>query len=154
VGALLFAREPGLYEKNGFESLDRVVRAPMRLTDEDEMSETLDYEVIEHLYDLWSAGHSDRLRRDKKRWEYWRWHYRICTAYQDGYLSIEPGVLREPLYSHPVDRLPLPVGTEWFGTTFMADLFEVPLEGTATVELYLMGRNVPGVPQMFMTDQF
>jgi hypothetical protein len=24
----------------------------------------------------------------------------------------------------------------------------------AVVELYLMGKNVPGIPQMFMTDQF
>jgi hypothetical protein len=35
----------------------------------------------------------------------------------------------------------------------MADQLELPLENP-TVDLYLMGRNVPGIPQMFMTDQF
>jgi hypothetical protein len=30
---------------------------------------------------------------------------------------------------------------------------EIPL-GSVSVPMYLMGNNVPGQPQMFMTDQF
>jgi hypothetical protein len=35
----------------------------------------------------------------------------------------------------------------------MADQLEIPLHDPV-VELYLMGHNVPGIPQLFMTDQF
>jgi len=35
----------------------------------------------------------------------------------------------------------------------MADQFEIPI-GHPEVDLYLMGQNIPGIPQMFMTDQF
>jgi hypothetical protein len=35
----------------------------------------------------------------------------------------------------------------------MADQLQFAFE-KATVEMELMGRNVPGVPQMFLTDQF
>ncbi|MDR3689658.1 MAG: GNAT family N-acetyltransferase [Fimbriimonas sp.] len=153
AGALLFARELSLYERNGFEPLDRVIRAPLHTQMEDEFPESFEFETVQRTYDEWSLQHPDRLRRDERRWNYWRWHYRICTPYQDGYLSIEPGVLREPIYSQSVTSLPLPPGTDWFGTTFMADQFEIPLHDPA-VELYLMGRNIPGIPQIFMTDQF
>lgn len=75
------------------------------------------------------------------------------TAIQTGYISFEPNVLREPVYDTPVEIFPLPTGTELFGATFMADQLEIPLEDPE-VELYLMGQNVPGINQMFMTAQF
>ncbi len=153
TGALLFARELSLYERNGFEALDRVIRAPIQTEMEEGFPDSFEFETVENIYNIWSEGHPDRLRRDALRWDYWKWHYRICTPFQDGYLSIEPGVLREPIFSQPVRSLPLPPGTEWFGTTFMADQLEIPLTDP-TVELYLMGHNIPGIPQLFMTDQF
>lgn len=150
--ALLFARDTEVYDRNGFEPLDRVIRAPVVLAPE-EIDEPLDQAEIEHLYNTWSAAHPDRLRRDARRWNYWRWHYRLAAPLGDGYLCHEPGVLREALFSRPVSSLPLPKGTEFLGTTLLADELELPLH-TPSVDLYLMGRNVPGIPQMFMTDQF
>lgn len=152
-GALLFARDLRFYERNGFEPIDRVIRAPVKAHMDGDFPECYDLQTVEEKYNAWSERHPDRLRRDDKRWNYWRWHYRICSPFQDGYICFEPNVLREPLYDTPVDILPLPTGTEWFGTTFMADQFEIPIEDP-TVELYLMGHNIPGIPQMFMTDQF
>ena len=97
---------------------------------------------------------SNRLRRDERRWRYWNWHYRICTPFQTGYICPEPGVLREAVYSTPVERLPLSEGLEWFGTRFMAGSMGLSFSGPVTEDLHLMGRNFPGVPQMFMTEQF
>jgi len=152
-GALLFARDLRFYEKNGFEALDRVIRAPVKTEMEDELPDCYEFDVVQAKYDAWSQAHPDRLRRDERRWNYWKWHYRICTPFQSGYLCFEPNLLREHLFEAPVDSLPLPPGTDWFGTTFMADQFEIPLENPE-VDLYLMGQNIPGIPQMFMTDQF
>jgi GNAT superfamily N-acetyltransferase len=152
-GALLFARDLRFYERNGFEPLDRVIRAPVKTYLEGDLPECFDFETVEAKYNAWSEAHPDRLRRDERRWNYWRWHYRICTPFQSGYICFEPNVLREPLYEKPVDSLPLPPGTEWFGTTFMADQLEIPLENPE-VDLFLLGHNIPGIPQMFMTDQF
>jgi GNAT superfamily N-acetyltransferase len=151
--ALLFAKELALYERNGFESLDRVVRAPLRAVAEDEFAEPMLFEEVQRTYDAWAAAHPDRLRRDERRWNYWKWHYRVCSPFRDGYVCHEPGVLREAVYSVEDGFLPVPHGTDWFGTTLMADHLGLTFE-TATVELYLMGKDIPGVPQMFMTDQF
>lgn len=152
-GALLFARDLRFYEKNGFEQLDRVIRAPLTTTDDDAPTDCFEFEEVEALYAAWSQAHPDRLRRDEQRWNYWRWHYRICTPFQEGYICFEPHVLREPLYARPVNRLPLPAGTEWFGTCHMAEQLQIPFTNPE-LELYLVGYNVPGTPQMFMTDQF
>jgi hypothetical protein len=104
-------------------------------------------------YDAWSNEHPDRLRRNDARWRYWNWHYRICEGFGDGYLCAEPNGLREGIWTPGDQPLPFTDGTEWFGTTLMADQLGFVFE-KATVELYLMGHNVPGVPQMFLTDQF
>lgn len=151
--ALLFARDTRVYDRNGFEPLDRVIRAQIKTKSEGDLPDCLEFEAVQSIYNAWSQEHPDRLRRDERRWGYWQWHYRICTPFEGGYLCYEPNVLREHLFSDPVDRIALPPGTEWFGTTFMADQFEIPIENPE-VELYLMGYNVPGIPQMFMTDQF
>ena len=105
-GALLFARDLRFYEKNGFEQLDRVIRAPLTTTDDDAPTDCFEFEEVEALYAAWSQAHPDRLRRDEQRWNYWRWHYRICTPFQEGYICFEPHVLREPLYARPVTASP------------------------------------------------
>ncbi len=153
TGALLFAKDLNLYERNGFEPLDRIIRAPLKTQMSDEDLDTFEFDTVERMYNLWSEAHTDRLRRDERRWNYWRWHYRICTTFQSGYLCFVPNVLREAIYDSPIGELPLPPGTEWFGSAFMADQFEIPLENPE-VELILMGHKIPGIPQMFMTDQF
>jgi len=150
--ALLFARETKVYERNGFEPLDRVIRAELKTTRE-VLDDPLEFEDVRAQYEAWSNAHPDRLRRDERRWRYWQWQYRVPGPFRDGYLCHEPGVLREALFTGKPNAMPLPSGTEWLGTTFMADQLELPVE-KITVDLYVMGYKVPGVPQMFMTDQF
>lgn len=151
--ALLFARQIDLYEKLGFEPIDRVVRGTVAICEGETSSETLDSAVVVAKYDLWSNAHKDRLRRDSVRWRYWNWHLRTCTHYKDGYVCDELDTVREIVCSGAVGAVPVRVGTEWLGTAFMTDQLEIPLEG-AQEEMILMGRGVPGIPQMFMTDQF
>jgi GNAT superfamily N-acetyltransferase len=150
--AMLFARDNRVYERLGFESLDEVVRGELAVLTEPDgpMLETEDVAVI---YDAWASAHPDRLRRDARRWGYWRWNYRIPTGFGDGYICHEPSTLRETLFTPPVDRMPLPLGTEWFGTRLVADQLQLPLTNPRR-ELTLMCRRSPGIPQLFMTDQF
>lgn len=150
--ALLFAKDVRVYEKNGFEALDRVLRADVAVSQSDSMK-PMDGDEVRHLYRVWADQDENRLRRDDRRWDYWNWHYRVCTPFKDGYICGEQGTLREVLYTGAEKSLPVPEGTEWFGTARMTDLFEVPISN-GKVELYLMGRGIPGVPEMFMTDQF
>jgi len=151
--ALLFARELALYERMGFVPLDRVIRAPLPQTARAESKPVLSFDQVRAKYDQWSSEHPDRLRRNDARWRYWNWHYRICEGFGDGYVCAEPNGLREGIWTPGDEPLPFSEGTEWFGTTLMADHLGFVFE-KATVELYLMGHNVPGVPQMFLTDQF
>ncbi len=154
AGALLFARDTKLYERNGFQSLDRAVRAELRVEPHAASGEPIPFEEVVARYTAWSQAHPDRLRRDVRRWGYWQWHYRVCFDYVDGYLCPEASVLREAIYDTPAAALPLPRGCEWFGLAVMADTLELPLASAPSVELILMGRGVPGQPQMFLTDQF
>lgn len=152
--AMLFARDLNLYEKHGFEPLDRVVRAPLATLPDDGIHAPMHVEEVRAMYAAWADGDDDRLRRDRKRWNLWKWHFRECFPFVDGYLCFENDTLREGLWSTPQTALPLPSGVEFFGTTLIADMLEIPIAAPPTVELYLMGRDVPGVPQLFMTDQF
>ncbi len=149
---LLFAADTRLYQAQGFEALDRVIRADIARHKGVESRELTKVEV-RSVYDGWSEQHPDRLRRDAQRWEYWGWQYRLAHSYQDGYLCFETDVLREAVFSTPRTTLPLPDLTQWYGTSLVTDVLDLPVDNIK-VEMYLMGRNVPGVPQMFMTDQF
>jgi GNAT superfamily N-acetyltransferase len=151
--ALLFAREPQVYEKNGFERLDRVIRAPLPVAPVWEPDLPMTTRAIQDIYDAWAQRDPSRLRRDRRRWKYWSWHFRICSVFRDGYLCTEPGTLREAIFSPNPCLLSLEPGTEWFGTTAMADQLGLGF-AESVLELYLMGHRFPTVPQMFMTDQF
>lgn len=150
--ALLFARETELYAANGFEALDRVIRAPLLVCPEND-SAPVGAPYIRERYTAWSEAHPDRLRRDDQRWSYWSWHYRIASEFSNGYICHEPGVLREAIFDGTHPAMPLPADTDFLGTTLLADTLELPL-GEPVIDLYLMGRNTPGIPQLFMTDQF
>jgi GNAT superfamily N-acetyltransferase len=152
-GALLFARNPTLYERQGFAVLDQVVRGPIEATKEREPFGLLDFQEIQDRYNLWALQDPNRLRRDDKRWGYWRWNLRVCTAFEDGYLCTDGGVVRECVLDQSAKEWPLAQGTEWLGLASMAKHLGVPLQNT-NQELHLMGRNIPALPQMFMTDQF
>ncbi|AIE85662.1 GNAT family N-acetyltransferase [Fimbriimonas ginsengisoli] len=150
--ALLFAREPSVYERNGFEPIDQVIRSRIKTSPEHD-DPIVEPEEAELIYDAWAALDPNRLRRDVKRWEYWRWNFRVTTEFDGGYLCHEPGNLRECIFTPHHDALPLPEDTEWFGLASMAAHFAIPLVDPVP-ELTLMGYQVPDVPQMFMTDQF
>jgi len=148
---LLFAQDRKLYERNGFEPLVEIVRGVVRgEPQEDDPGELLDPEEVEARYAAWANESPDRLRRDAQRWGFWRWNYRLASEITGGYLCYEPSVVREAIGTGAPAAL---AGVEWFGSTLVAD--ELGLEfSRATIELTLMGHRVPGVPQMFMTDQF
>ncbi|RYG40986.1 GNAT family N-acetyltransferase [bacterium] len=149
---LLFAQRLDLYESVGFEPIDRVIRAPLNLVLEDRF-QAMDWTEARAVYDAWSQAAPDRLRRDNRRWKYWEWHYRTARRVGAGYVCEENGTLREGLWHRTEVGLPLPTGTEWFGLTATADLLGLTFD-RAVEESILMGRNFPGVPVMFMTDQF
>jgi N-acetylglutamate synthase-like GNAT family acetyltransferase len=151
--AFLFARRTELYERVGFQVLDEVVRGRIRCTAEPDAPPALEIAEIERLYEAWADEHPDRLRRDERRWTFWKWNLRVCTAFDDGYLCAEAGVVRECVARGRHPAWPLPPRTEWIGLRTMSESQGVPLD-TAKPELILMGYQAPGVPQMFMTDQF
>lgn len=151
-GALLFARERGLYERLGFRTLDEVIRAEVAC-EPSEPDEPFEQDVVRKIYAAWAARHPARLRRDALRWKYWNWHYRMCSPFQNGYLCYEPGLVRELIFSDPVERLPVPKDSEWFGLSSMARELGLRISNPRH-ELHFMGYNIPILPQMFMTDQF
>ncbi len=153
TGALLFAREPSLYEKLGFKVVDLVVRGHLGAQEDEGIPDSLTYHDVRAIYTRWAEADAARLRRDEKRWNYWKWHYRVCSPYGSGYLCVEGSVLREAILDAPSHNLPLPAGAEWFGLATMAKRLGITLTDSK-FELYLMGRSIPMQPQMFMTDQF
>ena len=151
--ALLFAADTRMYEAVGFKPIDRVIRGiivsiPLEIT--------LDYLAFEELqarYHAWSSVDSNRLVRDEQRWRYWKWQFRESFEYNGGYLCLESGHVRELVLPTVEKKLPVPIGTEWIGLASLTNRLEIPLAATdSTMEL--MAFNFPGLPQMFMTDQF
>jgi predicted N-acetyltransferase YhbS len=151
--AMLFAADTRLYEAIGFEALDRVVRGTVLSLPLEVDQEECSYASLRTKYDAWASGDPDRLRRDEQRWDYWKWNFRTANTFRDGYYTLENGTVREAIFCEPQKKLPVPRGTEWLGLSYVTDQLEIPL-GSVSVPMYLMGRNVPGQPQLFMTDQF
>jgi N-acetylglutamate synthase-like GNAT family acetyltransferase len=152
-GAVLFAHRPGLYQRVGFEIVDEVVRSRVACSGVWDESEALSLEEVRQRYEAWAGQSPDRLRRDDRRWRYWQWNFRTCVPYGRGYLTIEPGLLREAVLPVAADRLPLPPGTDWFGSRTMLRELSLPVE-ISQFQMHLMTRRIPRVPQFFMTDQF
>lgn len=151
--ALLFAADTRLYDAIGFEGIDRVVRGPITALPLEIDLDLLSLDLVKYHYREWSAADPNRLQRDSARWRYWTWQFRESRGYKDGYYCLENGQVRELILGAPEKKLPVPHGTEWIGLSSMTDQFEIPL-GTISVPMYLMGYNFPGIPQLFMTDQF
>jgi GNAT superfamily N-acetyltransferase len=150
--ALLFAKQQEVYRSVGFEPLGEVIRGPIEFCEEP-ACEVLEVPEVQTIYSAWSSAHPDRLRRDDRRWDYWRWNFRTCSRIPAGYMCQESGVVRECLGDLPPAAWPVQPGSEWLGLRNMADALRVPLQ-SSEVELHLMGYRFPSCPQMFMTDQF
>lgn len=153
TGALLFAKEEGVYDRVGFKTIDHVVRGHVAGATNDNAGGVLTYQEVRDIYDRWSHSDPARIRRNDQRWTYWKWNLRICSRHEGGYLCIEGGLIREAVLPHSTANWPIGTTTEWFGTTHMAECLGIQLLNP-TVDLFLMARNVPMPPQMFMTDQF
>jgi N-acetylglutamate synthase-like GNAT family acetyltransferase len=151
--ALLFAREKGLYERCGFEVIDEVVRAEMDCEVDDRLSDSLMFDEVQEVYTRWSHAHPGRLRRDERRWKFWKWNLRVCASFGDGYVCHEGKVIREIVVPTQPPAWKMPPNVEWVGLRSMAANLGLSLRKPET-ELYLMGLRSPGIPQMFMTDQF
>lgn len=151
--ALLFAADTRLYESAGFEGIDRVVRGPIVTLPLEVSLDSIGLEELQGMYNDWAEEHPDRLRRDSQRWTYWKWQFRESFAFNSGYLCLENGQIREVVGSTVQKKFPVPFGTTWFGLSSMTDQLEIPVS-LISVPMYLMGYNFPGIPQMFMTDQF
>lgn len=151
--AFLFAKETTVYARMGFKVLDRVVRAPIKSVAGPLSTDPMPVEDVMAAYEKWSESHPDRLRRDIRRWSYWKWNFKVCVPFMEGYLCPEGSLVRECLTHGLEHGWPVSPGTNWLGLTTMAAQMGVPI-GHGETELLLMGRNAPGTPQMFMTDQF
>lgn len=149
--ALLFAREPGLYAGHGFELLDHVVRGPF-VSSFESAGDPLPDEEVRRRYDAWACDDPSRLRRDDRRWDYWRWSLRSGIPLGEGYFCQEGSIVREVVGAR-MAAFPVSPAVEWFGLRTLAEELELPLVSTVD-ELLFMGRGVPSVPRMFMTDQF
>jgi predicted acetyltransferase len=151
--ALLFAKDERLYSACGFGVLDSVVRSSLRGAEDGARQEILSFSDIQGLYDRWSQASDSRLRRDEKRWSYWKWNLRVCTATPGGYICHEGSTIRELVCDECPPKNHLGEEAEWFGLRSMAAKIGLELEAPLH-ELHLMGRGFEKVPELFMTDQF
>ncbi|MBS1723985.1 MAG: GNAT family N-acetyltransferase [Armatimonadetes bacterium] len=151
--AMLFAHEQTLYRRLGFRLVDEVVRGPVAADRHVPPSQPLDNREIRSFYETWCAQSPDRLVRTADRWRYWGLACRMCESFLGGYFCAEPGLIREAVCLEPADRWPVSPGTEWYGLRSVTKACQVPIK-KPKVELLFMTRQVPGEPQMFMTDQF
>ncbi len=149
--AMLFARDPRLYEDLGFRHVDRVIEGPVIA--EDKTWDECTSEFVVERYQRWADGDEGRLRRDEQRWSYWNWGMRLAERFQDGYLCHEVGVVREALFEPSAASWPVGPDTMWRGLESMTREFGVPLEGERE-EVLVYTRGFPTPPQMFLTDQF
>lgn len=152
TSAYLFARQTTVYERTGFQVLDRVIKAPLQGMGENEDS-ICTYDEVAELYNRWSRGHPSRLRRPEKRWEYWRWNFRLCAESGTGYVCQEGNMVREAVDPGPIATWPVSYNAHWYGLRSMAT--QLGIDSTnAEEDLLFMGWRAPDVPQMFLTDQF
>lgn len=151
--AILFAKRTDLYARCGFEVVDEVVRGPIAAMGYPETAATVPIEQVEHLYSEWCDESPRRLRRDSFGWARWKFNLKVCESMGLGYGCIEGSTMREAVFNETLTSWPVPEGTEWYGLRTLTTELGVPGD-MASAELFLMGRNCPEPPQMFMTDQF
>lgn len=148
--AYLFAQDPAMYVRMGFEPVDDMVRVPLPPQEKGSETPTISFEETQAIYGAWAAAHPDRLVRDETRWRAWRWGMRACLPAPGGYVCVEGSVIREAIATPDLEW---PVGqmTDWVGLRSMcAPLGLKPMLSTAKLLAYGTDRR----PQMFLTDQF
>ncbi len=152
-GCVLFAHKETVYKRSGFQTVDIVVRGPIVASDLSDTPDVVPFSRVRSIYDAWAAADPARLRRDERRWRYWRWIPRTCESAVGGYVCVEPHLCREALVSPGLERWPVMPGTSWLGLESMTKSLSVPLVSSEK-ELFVMSHSMPGQIQMYMTDQF
>ncbi|MBX3118026.1 MAG: GNAT family N-acetyltransferase [Fimbriimonadaceae bacterium] len=152
TAAYLFAKQANLYERAGFQVIDRVIKAPLAGMGENE-DLICTYDDVGIYYNRWAQGHPARLRRPEKRWEYWRWNFRLCAEAGQGYVCQEGNVVREAVDAGAPESWPISAGSHWYGLRSMADHLGID-RSQEEEDLLFMGWRSPQTPQMFLTDQF
>lgn len=150
---MLFAHQTDLYDTLGFVEVDRVVHAPMNRTEVPADCPVLPTSEVIALYDAWAEQDPSHLRREAARWEFWRWSMRTTESYGGGYFAVEHNSMREALLPERPAMLPLHEPTQWTGLASLTERLQIPVSDPV-LDMIVMGRNLPGQPQMFMTDQF
>ncbi len=151
--SMLFAHEESLYKKTGFELCDEVIQANIITDLAPEPVAQLSMGAVQSHYGRWSAEDPQRLVRTSDRWRYWGLSCRTCEPFCGGYYIPEPGLIREAVSFEAQTKWPVPEGSQWYGLRSVTKACQVPIK-RARRELLFMTRNIPGQPQMFMTDQF
>jgi GNAT superfamily N-acetyltransferase len=152
--AMLFARDERLYGRHGFVVADRVVKGEVRHHGDPMRPEPLPQSDVAPLYDAWAEKDPARLVRDARRWDAWTWTLKYCEKRLDGYVCIEPVLLREAVLPTNLESWPVGTGTIWYGMRGLSEQLGVPFSHTPREELIVMTRHFPLPPRMFMTDQF
>lgn len=150
---MLFATDQRVYKKLGFTFADDVVRGEVKCSGQTGDLELLEVSDVKQRYSAWSAESDDRLIRTHLKWEAWTWSLKHCEARGDGYVCIEPVLLREAILPGHFGSWPLPENTIFYGLKRTAEAIGVPLL-TSRVEMHAMTLGFPKPPIMFMTDQF
>lgn len=151
--ALLFAKDQRIYASCGFDVLDEVVQADIEFHPLDPDHRLLGQAEVEAIYTSWAAQDPWRLRRDERRWKYWRWHLRLCQAMASGYVCHEGATIREVVSIPPSLPIRSNEPSRWSGLRSVSNSLQLPLISPETT-MFLMGRGIAEAPQMFLTDQF
>jgi hypothetical protein len=152
-GCVLFAHKETVYRRCGFQTVDTVVRGPIVASEISESPDVVPFSRLRSTYDAWSRADAARLRRDERRWRYWRWIPRTCEKAPGGYVCVEPHLCREAIVTPGLERWPVMHGTNWLGLESMTKSLAVPL-ASHEKELFVMSHSMPCQIQMYMTDQF
>lgn len=150
---MLFATDPRLYKKLGFVHADDVVRGAVKAKGFNGELELLEVDQVKERYTAWAAESEDRLVRTDLKWEAWTWSLKHCEARGDGYVCIEPVLLREAILHEQGGSWPVAEGSVFYGLKKTAEVIGVPLV-SSRVEMQVMTLGFPKAPVMFMTDQF
>ncbi|MEQ1823244.1 MAG: GNAT family N-acetyltransferase [Fimbriimonadaceae bacterium] len=150
VPAYLFAADPRMYQEVGFNIIDEMVKISVGSERPLEEESPLSHDEVREIYDRWSLLHPNRLRRDDRRWQLWKWAMRYCVPTSGGYTCIEGNTIRE-IVADAGAALPAGFHGEFFGLKSMAEKLAL---GVGASEGFLMGRGTDQVPEMFLSDQF
>lgn len=152
--AYLFAKDPRLYARAGFEVLDDVMSGPIHWSARESLPELLSTNEVRLRYDAYASRDANVLRRDDKRWRYWQWNLRMSYASgMDGYLCQEGTMVREAVSVANRSAWQTTEPCHWTGLRNVTEALQIPL-AESSVLTHFMGWGASQPPKMFMTDQF